>query len=88
MVNIEIERKRYKMTTFEQVAEILVDQLGVELEQVTPEARIQEDLEADSLAVMEVVMEAEEQFGIEIPEEELMNIKTVQNIVDFVEANK
>ncbi|MGL4623758.1 MAG: acyl carrier protein [Culicoidibacterales bacterium] len=76
------------MTTFEQVAEILVDQLGVELEQVTPEARIQEDLEADSLAVMEVVMEAEEQFGVEIPEEELMNIKTVQNIVDFIEANK
>lgn len=76
------------MTTFEQVAEILVDQLGVALEQVTPEARIQEDLEADSLAVMEVVMEAEEQFGVEIPEEELMNMKTVQNIVDFVEANK
>ncbi len=76
------------MTTFEQVAEILVDQLGVEMDQVTPQARIQEDLEADSLAVMEVVMEAEEQFGIEIPEEELMNMKTVQNIVDFVEANK
>lgn len=76
------------MTTFEQVAAILVDQLGVELEQVTLEARIQEDLEADSLAVMEVVMEAEEQFGIEIPEEELMNMKTVKNIVDFVENNK
>ncbi|MGL4971548.1 MAG: acyl carrier protein [Culicoidibacterales bacterium] len=76
------------MTTFEQVAEILVDQLGVNMEQITPEARIQEDLEADSLAVMEVVMEAEEQFGVEIPEEELMNMKTVQNIVDFVEANK
>ncbi|MGL5296788.1 MAG: acyl carrier protein [Culicoidibacterales bacterium] len=76
------------MTTFEQVAEILVDQLGVEMDQVTPQARIQEDLEADSLAVMEVVMEAEEQFGIEIPEEELMNMKTVQNIVDFIEANK
>ncbi|MGL4953728.1 MAG: acyl carrier protein [Culicoidibacterales bacterium] len=76
------------MTTFEQVAAILVDQLGVDMEQVTPEARIQEDLEADSLAVMEVVMEAEEQFGVEIPEEELMNMKTVQNIVDFVEENK
>lgn len=76
------------MTTFEQVTAILVDQLGVSADQVTPTARIQEDLEADSLAVMEVVMEAEDQFGIEIPEEELMNMKTVQNIVDFVEAHK
>ncbi|MGL5043113.1 MAG: acyl carrier protein [Culicoidibacterales bacterium] len=67
------------------VTEILVDQLGVEAEDVSMESNIQEDLGADSIAVMEVVVEIEGEFGIEVPEEELLQIKTVGDIVTRVE---
>lgn len=73
------------MTTFEKVQEILVDKLGVDAADVKLESAIQDDLGADSLSVMEIVMSVEEEFGITVPEEELMSIQTVQDIVSKVE---
>lgn len=73
------------MTTFEKVQEILVDKLGVDASTITLESSIQEDLGADSLSVMEIVMSVEEEFGITVPEEELMSIQTVQDIVSKVD---
>ena len=69
----------------EKVTSILVDQLDVDEEKVTMEASISDDLGADSLDVVELVMSLEEEFNIEIPDEEVENIKTVGDIVKYVE---
>lgn len=71
---------------FDKIREIIVEQLDVEEEKVTAEASITEDLGADSLDVVDLVMSIEESFDIEIPDEEVENIKTVGDIVKFIEA--
>lgn len=70
---------------FEKVREILCDQLDIEEDQVTMESSITEDLGADSLDVVDLVMSLEEEFDTEIPDEEVENIKTVGDIVKFIE---
>lgn len=70
---------------FEKVREILVDQLDVEEESVTMDASISNDLGADSLDIVDLVMSLEEEFDTEIPDEEIENIKTVGDIVRFIE---
>lgn len=70
---------------FEKVVSIIADQLDVEEEKVTMEAAIADDLGADSLDVVDLVMSLEEEFNIEIPDEEVENIKTVGAIVKFIE---
>ena len=76
------------MTTFERVRKILVDQLGdISEDEVTLEASIVDDLGADSLDIVEIVMALEEEFEIEIPDEDAEKIKKVQEIVDYVEAH-
>ena len=69
---------------FEKVREILVDQLDVDEDAVTMEASIQNDLGADSLDIVDLVMSLEEEFDCEIPDEEIENIKTVGDIVKYI----
>jgi acyl carrier protein len=69
---------------FELVKGILVETLSVDEDKVTMDARFQEDLETDSLDLVELVMTMEEKFGIKITDEEAAEIKTVGNAVDFV----
>lgn len=69
---------------FTQIKDILVETLGVDEDKVTPEARFQEDLETDSLDLVELVMTMEEKFGLKITDEEAAEIKTVGDAVDFV----
>lgn len=70
---------------FEKVREILIDQLDVEEDAVTMEASIASDLGADSLDIVDLVMSLEEEFDTEIPDEEIENIKTVGDIVHYLE---
>ena len=71
----------------EKVKSIIVEQLGVTAEQVTTEAKFIEDLGADSLDTVELVMAFEEEFGIEVPDEEAEKLQAVGDVVSYVEAN-
>jgi acyl carrier protein len=75
-------------STFEQVKAIIVDKLGVDENKVTPNARFREDLEADSLDLVELIMEFEEKFGGEISDEEAQKITTVGDAVSYLETHK
>ena len=66
------------------IQEITADRLGEAESDVTPDASFREDLEADSLDLVELIMELEEQFGMEIPDEEAEKITTVEEAVDYV----
>ena len=72
---------------YESVIGIVVEELGVDPEEVTPEASFIDDLGADSLDVVELVMAFENEFDIEIPDEDAEKIKTVQDAVDYIEEN-
>jgi acyl carrier protein len=72
------------MSVEEKVKEIIVDQLGVDEKQVLPEASFIDDLGADSLDTVELVMALEEEFDIEIPDEEAEKIAKVQNAIDYI----
>lgn len=73
---------------FNRVKEIIVEQLDVEEDSITMEASFREDLEADSLDVVELVMELEDEFDIEIADEEAENINTVGDAVNYIENNQ
>ena len=72
------------MSVEEKIIEIIIDQLGVDEKQVNPEASFIDDLGADSLDTVELVMALEEEFDIEIPDEDAEKIATVQNAVDYI----
>lgn len=74
------------MTAFDRVKRIIVEQLGVDETKVVPEARFREDLGADSLDLVELIMAFEEEFGGEISDEEAQSIKTVGEAVAYLEA--
>ena len=67
------------------VKAIIVDKLGVEESQVTPEASLTADLNADSLDTVELIMEFEKEFGVSIPDEETQKINTVQDVINYIE---
>ena len=76
------------MSTFEKVRDIVVDQLGVEADEVSIESTFIDDLGADSLDIVELIMAFEEEFGIEIPDEAAEKIKTGQDVVSYIDQNK
>ena len=72
----------------EQIVEIISKQLKAEPEQIAPDTNIMEDLGADSLDVVELLMAIEETFGVSVPDEDIPGLRTVKDIVDYVEANQ
>ena len=67
---------------------IIAEQLVIDAESIKPESEIIADLKADSLAIVEMLMEIEEKFGVSVPDEDVPNLKTVQDIADYVTNNK
>lgn len=74
--------------TFERVKKIIVDRLDVDESEVVPEASFREDLGADSLDVVELVMELEDEFEMEISDEEAEKISTVQEVIDYIDSHQ
>lgn len=71
----------------ENVKAILAEQFDVEEDKITVDTDLQEDLGADSLDVVDLLMSIEDEFGVEVPDEEIANIKTVGSLVSYIEAN-
>ncbi len=72
---------------FEKVKDIVANQLGVDIESITPESSFIEELGADSLDVVELIMALETEFDLEIPEDEAENVSTVGDVVEYIKAN-
>jgi acyl carrier protein len=73
---------------FERIKEVLAERLSVEESDITEEANFQEDLGADSLDLVEMIMELEDQFGIKIPDEDAQQIQTVGQAVEYVTSHQ
>ena len=72
----------------QRVKDIIVEQLGVKPDQVTPEAKFIEDLGADSLDTVELVMALEEEFGIEVPDEQAEKLQSVGDVIKYIEESQ
>ncbi len=72
----------------EKIAEMVAEQLGVDAADVKAESNFKEDLNADSLDLFELVMALEEEYGVEIPSEDLEQIATVQDVINYIESHK
>lgn len=75
-------------TTFERLKKIIVEQLGVDEEEVTPTASFTDDLNADSLDLVELIMSLEEEFGMEISDEDAERIQRVSDAVEYIEEHQ
>jgi acyl carrier protein len=83
--SFEISRRGEDMSTFDRVKKVVVEQLDVAEEEVTAQASFVDDLGADSLDVVELVMGLEEEFDVEIPDEDAEKITTVQEAVNYID---
>ena len=72
---------------FERIREIICDQLDLEEDKVTMDSDIMEDFEADSLDVVDLVMSIEDEFGLEVPDDQIENFRTVGDVVLYIEEN-
>ena len=75
------------MENFEKVKEILIDVLGAKEEEISPESKFVEDLGADSLDLVELIMSFEDKFGIEISDEEAEKLETVQDALNYIDEH-
>jgi len=75
-------------TTYDRLKKIIVEQLGVDEEEVTPQASFVEDLNADSLDLVELIMSLEEEFGMEISDEDAEGIQKVSDAVEYIEEHQ
>ncbi|MDP6533012.1 MAG: acyl carrier protein [Candidatus Marinimicrobia bacterium] len=75
------------MSTFDKVKEVIIDKLGVEEDKIVNEASFVDDLGADSLDTVELIMELEEEFSLEIPDEDAENLTTVGSVVDYIDSS-
>jgi len=75
------------MSSYDRVKEVVMEKLGVEESLITKEASFVDDLGADSLDTVELVMQLEEEFGIEIPDEDAESLTTVQKVVEYIDSN-
>ena len=73
---------------FEKIAAMLAEQLGADENDMTMDTNIAKDLGADSLDVVELLMAIDDEFGIEIPDDEIENIKTIGDLVEYIESNQ
>ncbi len=73
---------------FEKVVRILAEQLSVDEDKITMASLLEEDLDADSLDAIDIVMSIEDEFGIEVPDEAIAQMKSVEDIVNFIESNQ
>lgn len=71
--------------TFEKVKKILADKMQISEDRIKPESRLVEDLKADSANVMVLIMEVESEFDITVADDEIMSLKTVQDVVDYID---
>ena len=76
------------MTTFEKVCGMIADQLQVKADSITESTRLVEDLKADSANVMVMILELETEFGIEVEDEVILNLKTVGDVVKYIDAHQ
>jgi len=73
---------------FEKIRAIVASQMNVDEDQITMETNLVEDLKADSLDVVELIMDLEQEFDLEIPDEDLPKVATVKDIVEYIQARK
>ena len=73
--------------TVEKISELIADKLGVEASKITPEAKFVEDLGADSLDTVELIMQLEDEFSLEIPDEEAEKLTTVGAVIEYIEKH-
>lgn len=82
------KRKNEEIIMFEEIKKLIVATLGIDADQVTMEASFKDDLDVDSLDLFEMVMSLEDEFGVNLPSEELEKMKTVGDVVNYVEEHR